>query len=679
MAETIVLDPTSEDATNSPLTLAVTGAGSIRVVSHSYPQPAQDVTFSGSADSEGDQRVSARYRNREISVTLELLETTHALLRTSLASLLAKLTKLQREGGTFQRTMETGEVVVFDVLTVQGTNPSFDLTYYLGKVTQIEVTFICKPLGRGAEQTVSAQAETTNPVNVYTVSNVLGDVEAIGRLTVTDTQAQDQFFVMWGAQSKNRDTSANAALFYEAEGRTALGGASSTARSGASGGNVLRHSNLTPVYQAIMSTQATGGGAHLQHIGRFQVWARVFDSNATIGNVDLVFEWAQGDFIRRVQNPAVSAPVIGHFALINFGQIELEKVATGTQRWEGRILARSSVVGDDIDIDCLFFMPVDDGYGEAAGNLTYQSISTFSARDEFDQTAGALTGKTAAVGGAWGGAGDADDFAVNATTKTAERSAAGDTTLGRYVVTTANLTNTIVQTNFSVAPINSALSASIGWGVLARYTNTSNTVVAKVENALGSVSGWRLIVLKYVGGVASELLTLAISPLSPNTTYTLRYQVDAGGRWAVWLFPTAAVAGSPTWSGQDDAMRTGGTLASGVTGIYHINTSATNVTVSFDNYAAGVPTNDAAVYASRALQVRHDRVIRQDSAGAVYSRVSRYEGDHLLVQPAGAEGRSTRFAVKASRNDPYFMGDIAIDDLTVQLHYTPRWLVVPGS
>ena len=41
-----------------------------------------------------------------------------------------------------------------------------------------------------------------------------------------------------------------------------------------------------------------------------------------------------------------------------------------------------------------------------------RGLATYIARDGFNQTAGALTGKTADVGGTWTGAGDTDDFNV---------------------------------------------------------------------------------------------------------------------------------------------------------------------------------------------------------------------------------------------------------------------------
>ena len=45
----------------------------------------------------------------------------------------------------------------------------------------------------------------------------------------------------------------------------------------------MRNTALTTSYLAILSTQATGGGAHLSHVGTFRVYARVQVPTANTG------------------------------------------------------------------------------------------------------------------------------------------------------------------------------------------------------------------------------------------------------------------------------------------------------------------------------------------------------------------------------------------------------------
>lgn len=83
------------------------------------------------------------------------------------------------------------------------------------------------------------------------------------------------------------------------------------------------------------------------------------------------------------------------------------------------------------------------------------------------------------------------------------------------------------------------------------------------------------------------------------------------------------------------------------------------------------------MFASQSLEIRHDRVIRETSDGTGWAAASNYEGSYLRLPPAGAEGRTLRLLVKASRNDPSFTADTAIDDITAQVKYVPRYLVTP--
>src|SRR5439155_960330 len=86
--------------------------------------------------------------------------------------------------------------------------------------------------------------------------------------------------------------------------------------------------------------------------------------------------------------------------------------------------------------------------------------------------------------------------------------------------------------------------------------------------------------------------------------------------------------------------------------------------VDASNYAASTPTADAAIFASQSLEVRHDQVIRQDSAGTIWTAVSSNPGHYLKIPPAGREGRTVQIIIKACRNDPKTGPDSAIDDIS---------------
>lgn len=65
-------------------------------------------------------------------------------------------------------------------------------------------------------------------------------------------------------------------------------------------------------------------------------------------------------------------------------------------------------------------------------------------------------------------------------------------------------------------------------------------------------------------------------------------------------------------------------------------------------------------------------------AFAGYDKPASYEGDYLLIPPAGAEARTLRIIVKLSRGELTQGADAGVDDLSARLTYIPRYLVVPS-
>jgi hypothetical protein len=531
--------------------------------------------------------------------------------------------------------------------------------------------------------------QTTLPAVIGTAYGVQGDAPALGKLILTnvDAAAIDQWWAIFGIQSRYTDQSASAALFWEAENLTAQGGSAVATRAGASpagsaSNNVMRNAALTTSYQSVLSTQATGGGAQMSHVGDYQVIARVYDPSATQGNIKLRLDWSVGDFRAHTLNAEVSAPVIGGFAVLDLGQVHIPKAVAGAQQWQGRVLAKTldtTLTDAAIEIDCVALIPITEGSGRASAIQQFESPTSFSARDEFNQTAGALTGKAAAVGGVWAGAGSATDFSVETSGHTAQRAVSGDAddTTGRYMASgVAAFAAQLVQADVKISASAGAGSQRIG--VLARYIDTNNWVLGGIRE-LGNFT-MRLEVVKRVAGTITQLALLdtylTVGSFAFGSFYTVRLAIDAAGRFFLWLGPQGATP-PLILSGIDSALATGGALASGKPGIYGANSDLGTITHNIDNFIAAAATPDAAIFTGRTLEARHDRVIRQDSSGAFYNPVSKYEGGYLLVPPAGREGRAARVVAKTSRTDPTMMADSAIDDIQAQLVYTPRYLVVP--
>jgi hypothetical protein len=650
----------------------------------SLPMPEPRTQYVSAVDVDGDTPYSSSYANRTITLTVEVKGTSASDLETTMGYLHQKVATINREavasgdgiGGFLQYTSPSGAVIAFDVCSVTA-SAELDATYFFGFLSTVTLTFACKPLWRGAEVTLSDHVETSLPCLIFTETSIPGDGLAEARLVVDDDQGADQWWFTYGVQSRNYDSSNDAKLFYEAEGRTRLASATTTGTSGASASIAVRSPSLSPNYLAILSTQATGGGNHLTHVGEFRAYARVQTPSANTGAVSVALEWGLGDFRDYTRNASTTFPVDeydGTWRLVDLGLINVPQIATGTQRWEGRVLAASTVAGDVIDVDYLFLVPTAEGSATVVASPTLSTPTSLTMRDEFDQAAGALNTKTAAVGGTWATANASGigtgAFAVTAS-HTAARSPNGDSSAspGQYAILgSSTLTDVVVQADSAISLGASGGAATAA--VVARYTDTSNLVRAGItaSGTAGNVT-FTFFVEKRVAGVATFLGT-ATAGVSPDSiTGTLKLVIDAGGRFAL-------VSGNATVVvGQDSALATGGTLASGKCGIAASGTAST-ATCTFDNFLAAPVVSDAAVFASQSAEMRHNVYIREDSTGTFWVEKT-IEGDYPALPPSGLEGRTLRVIVKLCRNDPATMPDSAIDDLSAQLFVTPRGLLLP--
>lgn len=646
-----------------------------RLTGFDAPTPSLDSQWASSADTEGALLANSHPTNRIITVTLVIERSTDALLQDQENLLSVKIGKLEREGGELQMTVPSGDVITFTVL--QATlNRGWDREYVHAHLAAYEIVFTCLPYGLGTEVELGTDTvETTLPYLVKTVTGPAGDVPALGRLLIDNDQAVDQWWLTWGLQSRYYSSSANALLFYEAEGRTALSGAATAVGpSGASGGgsNVVQHTSLQTVPQAILSTQATGGGAHLSHIGTFRVYARVQVPTANAGNVSVWLEWAQGDFVRVATNPATTIPEVheGRWRYVDLGLVTLGQVVSGTQRWEGRVVAKSTVADDDINIDYLILIPATEGSGVASGVFQLPSASPFVARDVFAGAA-ALNGLTATTGGTWATSGDADD--LTSATGIVIRSAVSDTpNTGRNAALgSSTYAGIALQIDFKwTANVDGTVSA-----LRPRYVDSSNFLQLRASNSVtsGEVD---FVLEKKIAGSNTVLDRYDHVTITPNQFYTMQVIVTVSGDAIARLYVQGETWPIVTLGGTDSTLGTGGTLDDGKVAFYDEQNNASAVTRTYANFVAYAVPADAAVFASQSIEIRHDTVVREDSGGSLWVGPSSYGGDYLLIPPAGAEGRSTRVIVKAARNDPLVL-DSSIDDISARLFATPRYFNVP--
>jgi hypothetical protein len=277
-----------------------------------------------------------------------------------------------------------------------------------------------------------------------------------------------------------------------------------------------------------------------------------------------------------------------------------------------------------------------------------------------------LAGKAAVAGGNWAGAGDAEDFSVNAGTHWAERTAISDAAgVGRYEPLGATK-YTNVGVSCVVGVTTEIMSGAAGLGVILRYVDVNNWLGYHIYP--GSVRVLELV--KKVAGVRTTIYSFSSINSSINiNAMELEVVALSNGEWRIYL------DGSLIRSGQDAALESAGALKEGLVGLWDEKESASPQTRHYDAFKAWVPTFDQAAFASRALEVRSDQARREDSGGTTWGDAP-YEGNYLLVPPTGPEKATSRLTAKFSRNPE---ADAGIDDVKAQLWVTPRYLKAPPT
>lgn len=614
----------------------------------------------------------------------------------ALNDLEAKLNKLHDRGGTLLRILPDGTQLKFDILEAQRTGGEQDRAFPQGRQV-IPFELLARPLARGTEIGFASRAETTLPVIRSVETPVLGTADGKVRLEVTEAQGFDRALVAYALQCRNYDSAATADVFYEAESRTPLNGAAAAAGPGSigisgAGSNVVRQGTLGSSWAALLSTQASGGGAHLSHVGTYRVWAILHRPATNAGDVDVALEWGVGDLRRFQRNAPVEYAADereGVRTFADLGIVRIPRVVKGAQRWEGRIVAKSTVATDDLDVDALILQPLDEAAGVVRVRPTLVAPTAYLGRDEFDQSTGTLDGKTAPTGGAWSKSGTGgSEYQLDATYHVVSRT--GSLTDGiRFArLGTATPAATAVEVKFALNTLPTA-TGNVVQGVFARYGSTSAYLAAAIVTEPAPIttpaglfsylevylSGARIarVPVKRMVGVGNVAVgpgtTITTAP--PDAPRAIRLAVDAGGRISVYLRELGEEFGEPVWQGSDASLATGGALATGGFGIFDWNGSANSIVRYYDEFAAWASPADAALFANRLLEFRDDAVMRQDSGGSIWTPLVP-DGDLPRVPVSGAEQRSVRMLVWATRNGDE-AGETALDDLTARLYYTPQW------
>lgn len=622
----------------------------------------------------------ALYENREIVARVRVAQqATQDLALAKIALIADKLEEAERNqtGVALQWTPADGTLTTGTFRCLAGEITDLPVTVqgddagWFVKAPVVTVTMTCDPFMRGPEVLAGTTSASTLPVVTLELTSVAGDAPAEGRLVVTDAASQSRRLVRWGIESRFYPTSSPPGLILDSDSLTAIAGTGGTRTGaydpGAAGNSVIRAS-LAPQAVAVCSTGVQA------HVGTFHVFARVWAAAA--GTVGVRLTWQDGDGPLR-SNPYVTPSQIHAFSDIDLGTITISTVTAGTQKWLGRIDAYSSSTTDTLDVDYIYLIPAQEGYGEARGVYSFVP-GTLVARDEFTSiTVGTvLNARTAPAGGTWATSGVATDFTAADAPGSAEtetRATGSEASRRLAILGATNYTDTEVGAD--VYATGSSAVGNVRLALVARYVDASNYLLLNWDFGNG------LYVSKRVAGTETNLMpSFAADGYTgnPDIWYKLRLVVFASGAGIAWLLDSGGgVIDLGTFA--DAVLATGGALATGKPGFADWNFAGTATARYYDNFYAATPAAEqVVVYSGRTATFASTYAQRLDSTGTYSGAVPGDRGSRFYVPVAGTRARKARIAVVARRNDVVVNPDDQIaDSTTIQAYTTPRYINVP--
>lgn len=646
------------------------------------PAPEEDPTWATSVDRDGELLARNRHRSRTVTVKWRITAETYPLLEALTAQADAALHRARSEGGTLTFFSPNG----VDRRTLDIQSVTYDATLDSRAIrrfsTDVTAKFTCDPYWRGDKQVLSTWASSAQQVVADDIV-VPGTVPALGELTVDGVSVNhDIGRILWAIQSRYRDSASTAPLILPA---TSIPAANLDAEATVDvvGGTVQQTPDTHGWKAFVILRQA--GAAPFTHRGRYRVLARINVYDGT-NPVDLALEWSAGTGQPTRNDPfrtqQVLAPNVAYQRyLADLGTID----AGNSGSWTGRLLVRGAEPFNTslqyINLLSVLFVPLDEGHGDASHTLPSPTLDAagpqITRQPWMAPTSGNLAGTavTMPASSQWQGAGDTDDFVFD---NPGVRRATTLDTDPRYntITNTAALSqSSCVQVDFLIPTPANIANVGVEAGVIARWTSpTQHVRAAIIFGEYGTLARFYA-----PGAIPSEYYSRDLPEFEPDTWWTIRLFTDTSGRVAVWAAPKdRPTLGSPLLDFQHAALRTGGSLASGLVGIV--------------DSQGGTEAIVRKYRAFRAWQAQAIPVLTEDGVHTVDARSARlvtpaaasdipdYVGDYLLLPPS-INGRRCRVlaATSTTRGGLPEQTLSPAPSLTYTLSATPRGIHLPTT
>jgi hypothetical protein len=524
-----------------------------------------------------------------------------------------------------------------------------------GEQPDVKLVLERDPVGYSTEEDESEEFKTSAGARqlIYSLGATGSSAEGLKRIHIVNSSTRSLRGVIWAEECRDAPddlSDPTADLAYLAKNLTPQGGAEVKTISGA---EVVQHTALSDQWLAILDSTIAGVG-EMTHRGARQLWMRVYDPGEAPGGVELrVLSRAFGASRWVDDGPIVGTPLVDDFALLDMGTLRPQYAPLGEDRWQFRVIARAAGGSGAIRLRDVYPAPTE-SYAYYKEPLAVEVPTDLAARDDFEQSAGALTGKTAEVGGVWKGAGDPDDFQVDAANDLVVRTSKSDDSPGRIATLGEVLTDTMVQVEVKW-DATSSLGPEVG--PVARFENADNFAHALIQGE-GSAGVPRLYLASFKAGSLKLYASADLPDLAaPDPSFYIETRkwvsvwlmILGSGEYAVWVgaagpAPTLRLAGRHADFAE-------GVLADGEAGIRDAHFDSVAITRYFRKPVAWAPEVESLCYPKRALELRSDGPYRQhpvDDEG--WGKIIE-EGFRPVDRPSGLELRPTRGIIIPSHGD----------------------------
>ena len=617
--------------------------------------------------------------NRVITLKLQAKEQASLPIAEALIRLQQKVGRLEEEGGWIRRDLDdngkfvssVGYVVYKASLSgVQGW-----LMAHRQVANEITLTLSAGPFCYGTKENQAGPFKAGARETIFEIPNINGSAPGLIRVRYKNTGAGDVISGIMGLESRDHPQNATkettAKLALEGQELTKLG---ETVNAERSGEKVIRNAAVTPTWTAIASSKIAAG--HLSHKGPRRLFARVYVPNSQAATVEVRLEWRTLGSSKFSTNEPATVPVLDNFAIIDLGEVRPELEVLGNRQWECRLSAKGSAppgITPTIDLQRLWVFPTEQ-FVKLVEPLQQFTPTGISALDNFTKTENkAVSGQNAEKGGAWSGAGDADDFQGLSSYGYIYRIATGDVNLrtGRFLRCGTG-TSKIISVEASFIPFSNQISTTtLRQGLFCRYVDVNNWLMFVFIGINANSAGeWKLI--KCVAGVETTLLTgVLVYPLAhwQELNY-VSCEADEGGNASVYWNGTkvGSVAG-------DASLKAGGALQTGGYGIYDCKTDATASTRYYNSFQVITREGEGGIcHGGRFLEIRSEGVFRQHSTEEIWARLVPDDGSFLPYAPAsGLEERAMRGIIVPSAGDLGALPDSTKEENEIEVFYMPGY------